>query len=124
MLLYLLLAACGGEATITWSTEPCTDWVVDGSEDPVVTVNSDGAEGLVIQREGVMRPLDDSFAPDVVGEGKVLRIFEGWEGGTVEDEVCTAPTVYVQGLPPRTYTIQWFTEDSDVVPEQSLEIEL
>lgn len=123
MLIALLLAACGGEATVTWSTEPCTDWVL--GDEPEVTLNTDGEAGLIIAREGVEQPLDAEFAPEVVPDGRVLRIYEAWEGGSEDAETtCAAPTIYVSDLPPRGYTFQWFTEESDAIPEAILEYKL
>lgn len=120
MLLFTFLMACAGDVSVGWSTEVCTDWVV--GDDPVITVNTTDNGDLLIQREGVMAGCEDSFAPDVVGEGWTIRVFEGWELGEAAEECesCFAPTVRLTAPPKGEYTVQWFDESSDVLPIDSV----
>ena len=123
MLLFTFLLACAGDVSVGWSTEVCTDWVLD--DEPVITVNTADNGDIVVQREGVMAGCDDSFAPDVIGEGWTIRVFEGWEPGEAADdcESCFAPTVRPMAPPRGKYTVQWFDESSDVLPVETIEFD-
>lgn len=120
MLLFTFLLACAGDVSVGWSTEVCTDWVLD--DEPVITVNTADNGDILVQREGVMAGCDDRFAPDVIGEGWTIRVFEGWEPGEAADdcESCFAPTVRLMAPPRGKYTVQWFDESSDVLPIDSV----
>ncbi|MCK6525840.1 hypothetical protein L6R49_30930 [Myxococcota bacterium] len=120
MLLFALLLACGGDVTVAWSTEVCTDWDLD--DEPVINVNTTDDGDILIEREGVLSGCEDTFAPDVVGEGWTIRVFEGWEPGeAAEDcEACFTPTVRLKAPPPGEYTLQWFDESSDVLPVETV----
>lgn len=123
MLLFTFLLACAGDVSVGWSTEVCTDWVLD--DEPVVTVNTADNGDILVQREGVMAGCDDRFAPDVIGEGWTIRVFEGWEPGEAADdcESCFAPTVRLMAPPRGKYTVQWFDESSDVLPVETIEFD-
>lgn len=123
MLLFTFLLACAGDVSVGWSTEVCTDWVLD--DEPVVTVNTADNGDILVQREGVMAGCDDRFAPDVIGEGWTIRVFEGWEPGDAADdcESCFAPTVRLMAPPRGKYTVQWFDESSDVLPVETIEFD-
>lgn len=123
MLLFTFLLACAGDVSVGWSTEVCTDWVLD--DEPVITVNTADNGDILVQREGVMAGCDDRFAPDVIGEGWTIRVFEGWEPGDAADdcESCFAPTVRLMAPPRGKYTVQWFDESSDVLPVETIEFD-
>ena len=123
MLLFTFLLACAGDVSVGWSTEVCTDWVLDDA--PVITVNTADNGDILVQREGVMAGCDDRFAPDVIGEGWTIRVFEGWEPGEAADdcESCFAPTVRLMAPPRGKYTVQWFDESSDVLPVETIEFD-
>ena len=123
MLLFTFLLACAGDVSVGWSTEVCTDWVV--GDDPVLNVTTADNGDLLIEREGVMSGCEDSFSPDVVGEGWTIRVFEGWDAGesTEDCEACFAPTVRLKAPPPGEYTVQWFDESSDVLPVETIEFD-
>lgn len=123
MLLFTFLLACAGDVSVGWSTEVCTDWVLD--DEPMITVNTADNGDILVQREGVMAGCDDRFAPDVIGEGWTIRVFEGWEPGDAADdcESCFAPTVRLMAPPRGKYTVQWFDESSDVLPVETIEFD-
>ena len=94
-------------------------------DEPVITVNTADNGDILVQREGVMAGCDDRFAPDVIGEGWTIRVFEGWEPGEAADdcESCFAPTVRLMAPPRGKYTVQWFDESSDVLPVETIEFD-
>lgn len=115
MIIALVLACGAGDVTLSTDTPPCEDWDFDNPEDPRLDVYLEGNR-VVIQRIGVYHAEDAVFDPEIIADGSVIAIYEGWiseSGG--DPEFCYSPVVYADPERPAKFTIEWFGDGENTV---------
>ena len=116
------LIACGvGDLDVTSSTEACTDHDFINPAKSQLTTDVAGSTVLVWRTYVERDNADDVFAPEIIGEGNVLEVYEAWEAGSDGQEWCLEPRVTIRGLT-GTLEVQWYT-DSESVPFDTVEVE-
>lgn len=124
MLLLSLLFACAEDTAINYSTEACQNWDLDSEDPPLLSAESTG-DGLLVTRNGLREDCSATFQPDVQIDRKVIRVFEAWEGaGDGTCNLCAMAALDISPLPGRSYEIQWYTEDDDVVPVDTVVVDI
>ena len=114
MLTWLLLVLVGCVNTIPIEVEfpTCTDWT-PGAEGVIEASERDG--DWAVTHTNVVRGCDDTFEPEVVGDGRILTVHELWNTLTEDDcTVCFEPTIVLIDPPPGAYELGWYEEGEEV----------
>ena len=120
MWIFLALAACTNEITLSYSTDSCENWDFE-SEEPELRVEV--GETVVMSRVGIEKDCDASFQPEFQAHGWLIQVFEVWEDVDEEStcSFCFAPTVEMLDASSGDYELQWFEGTDTVVPVHTTE---
>lgn len=118
----LLLAACGGEVTLTPGQDGCTDYDFDNPAESEVGFEVSGSSGRVWRNYALLEQTGLLFDPIIDVSGNTVSVYEQWAGGESDDAFCYAPYVAFEGLEGKM-TVDWYLADGDTVPFDSVEIE-
>ena len=115
-MIFALILGCGaGDVTLSTDTPPCENWDFDNPEEPSLSVELDG-DGLVIQRVGVYQAEDAIFDPEIIADGQIIAVYEGWVSDSGGDpDYCFSPVVYADPERPARFTVEWFGEGENSV---------
>ena len=107
------LTACGA-IDVGVETTPCENVELDA--EPTVMTERDG-DDVRIFRMPVFVGDVDVFTPELSFEGSTIFIRENWtESEDSTADVCRSPTVRLLDVPSRTFTIEWYLDES-VIPD-------
>ena len=115
-MIFALILGCGaGDVTLSTDTPPCENWDFDNPEEPSLSVELDG-DRLVIQRVGVYQAEDAIFDPEIIADGQIIAVYEGWVSDSGGDpDYCFSPVVYADPERPARFTVEWFGEGENSV---------
>ncbi|GDX82547.1 hypothetical protein LBMAG42_43580 [Deltaproteobacteria bacterium] len=118
----VLLLACVGNPELSPSSQGCTNYDFDEPQDSTVEYSVDGDVADVWRTYVERDNTDDSFEPDLSGEGNVVEVHEKWVAGSDANATCLEPHVRIKGFG-APIEVRWFTADNSAVPVDTLEIE-
>ena len=118
----VLLLACVGNPELSPSSQGCTNYDFDEPQDSTVEFSVAGDVADVWRSYVERENADDSFDPDLSGEGNVVEIHEKWVAGSDANPTCLEPHVQIKGFG-APIEVRWFTADNSAVPVDTLEIE-
>jgi hypothetical protein len=127
MTVLALLLACAGETTLDPGLGACADFDYDNPAPSVLSVTWLGEEKVIVARTNVLQPDGNlAFTPEIVAEGDVISVYEGWTLPTGEEgdglEFCFLPQVDITG-PVDGMQLRWFYAVGDTIPFASVNLE-
>ncbi len=118
----VLLLACVGNPELSPSSQGCTNYDFDEPQESTVEASVDGDVANVWRTYVERENTDDTFDPDLSGEGNVVEVHEKWIAGSDGTSTCLEPHVQIKGFGAKI-EVRWFTEDNSSVPVNTLELE-
>ena len=110
-LFVLLLAACGShQIVVSPGFDGCVDYDPDDQPVEELRVEEDGTD-FIIFHDGVFRPSDAMFDPEIGLEGKTLEVREYWTEGA-EDDFCFRAFITLKDPEPGSYEVHWYMGDN------------